>query len=157
MTEELQQQLDLPPADQIGFVVKNLEESMAKYEPLFGPFKTMEGSVEDAFYRGEDKDAQLKIAFGYSGDLEIELIEWISGYSPHREFIESGREGMHHIRFRVDDCDTYADRAKGLGYETIWYKEIMDNVKFAYMERDNDPLIIEFLQMPDELLYRSVS
>jgi methylmalonyl-CoA/ethylmalonyl-CoA epimerase len=148
MSEILQQQLGLPPADQVGFVVKNLEESMAMYGPLFGPFKTMDGSVEGAILRGESKDVKLKIAFGKTGDLEIELIEWLEGESPHSEFIQAGKEGMHHIRFRVDDCDGAIGKAESIGFKTIWYKALGEDIKFAYMERDNDPLIIEFLQMP---------
>ena len=147
MSEILQQQLGLPPADQLGFVVKNLEESMEKYGPLFGPFKTMDGSVEGAILRGESKDVKLKLAFGKTGDLEIELIEWVEGESPHSEFIQAGGEGMHHIRFRIDDCDEYISRAESIGFKTIWYKAMGGDIKFAYMERDNDPLIIEFLQM----------
>ena len=97
-TEQMTQ-LGLPPADQVGFVVRDLEQAMAAYGPLFGPFSTMDGSVTDARYRGRTEDAGLKIAFGRSGDLEIELIQWVSGHSPHREFIEKGREGMHHILY----------------------------------------------------------
>ena len=148
MSEVLQQQLGLPPADQVGFVVKNLEESMEKYGPLFGPFKTMDGSVEGAILRGESKDVKLKLAFGKTGDLEIELIEWVEGESPHSEFIQAGGEGMHHIRFRIDDCDECISKAESIGFKTIWYKAMGEDIKFAYMERDNDPLIIEFLQMP---------
>lgn len=150
MSEVLEQQLGLPPADQVGFVVKNLEESMEKYGPLFGPFRTMDGSVEGANLRGESKDVKLKIAFGKTGDLEIELIEWVEGESPHSEFIQAGKEGMHHIRFRVDDCDECISKAEGIGFNTFWYKALGEDIKFAYLERDNDPLIIEFLQMPGD-------
>ena len=45
---DVQQSLNLPPADQLGFVVNNLEQSIAKYDPLFGPFKTMDSTVEAA-------------------------------------------------------------------------------------------------------------
>ena len=152
VTEHVQKQLNLPPADQIGFVVPNLEESIARYEPLFGPFKVMEAGVDSANYRGETRDAQLKIAFGKSGDLEIELIEWTGGDSPHKEFVSAGREGMHHIRFPVEDCDTSVRDAEAIGFKVIWYKEVMEGVKFAYMERDSDPLIIEFIQMPKDFL-----
>lgn len=149
MTHDLQQHLNLPPADQIGFVVRDLEASMARYEPLFGPFHTMDGSVAAATFRGETKDVELKIAFGQSGDLQIELIEWVSGESPHSEFIRAGREGMHHVRFHVDDCDAAVRQAEGIGYETFWYKALGEDIRFAYLERPGDPLIIEFLQMPE--------
>jgi len=140
--------LGLPPADQVGFVVRDLKAAMALYDPLFGPFSLMDGSVNACDYRGRVEDVGLNIAFGRSGDIEIELIEWVSGHSPHREFLERGREGMHHLRFRVDDADAWIAKMKPLGYEAIWYKRYSADTTFAYLERAGDPTIIEFLQMP---------
>jgi len=140
--------LGLPPIDQVGFVVKSLDEAKARYGALFGPFTEMDGSVQDADYRGNVKDAQLGILFGKSGDLEIEFIEWKGGESPHREFIEAGREGMHHLRYRVDNADAWIEKVASVGYKPIWYKQFSADTVFAYLEREGDPLLIEFLQMP---------
>jgi hypothetical protein len=140
--------LGLPPADQVGFVVRNLEQSMQLYGPMFGPWSTMDGSVDEVDYRGRKEDAKLRIAFGRSGPLEIELIEWVSGESPHAEFIRAGREGMHHIRFRVDDTDAWIEKMKTVGFAPVWYKKWCADTTFVYMERAGDPLWIEFLQMP---------
>jgi len=147
-TADTFKKLNLPRVAQVGFVVRSLEAAIELYQPLFGEFHYMDGSVQAAEYRGRIADAGLKIAFAWSGDLEIELIEWVSGESPHREFIESGREGMHHLQFRVDDCDGWVEKLKPLGYRPIWYKCFSPEIKFAYMERPDDPLIVEFLQMP---------
>lgn len=68
--------------------------------------------------------------------------------NPLAEFTLAGREGMHHIRFRVEDCDQAVERAEAVGFKRSWYKAMGTQIKFAYMERDNDPLIIEFLEMP---------
>ena len=35
-----------------------------------------------------------------------------------------------------------------LGYKPIWYKQFSEDTVFAYLEREGDPLLIEFLQMP---------
>jgi hypothetical protein len=140
--------LGLPPADQIGFVVRDLDAAMARYAPLFGPFRTMDGSVKQADYRGRKADVDLRIAFGRSGDLEIELIQWVAGESPHREAIESGREGMHHLRFRVEDADAWIPKLRALGYEPAWYKRWSADTTFVYLERAGDPTWIELLQMP---------
>jgi hypothetical protein len=140
--------IGLPPIDQIGHVVRDLRAAMALYEPLYGPFHTIDGSVPQATYRGRIEDVALEIAFGRSGALEIELIEWKSGHSPHREFIERGREGMHHLRFRVDDCDAWIERVKSIGYEPIWYKNWSADTRFCYLERPGDPTLIELLEMP---------
>src|SRR5690554_2939270 len=101
------QHLGLPPIDQIGFVVRNLDEWVKRFDPVFGPFTFIDGSVQDATFRGKSEDVKLHIGFGRSGDLEIELIEWQGGVSPHSEFIQSGREGMHHLRYRVEDTDAW--------------------------------------------------
>jgi hypothetical protein len=148
MASVVLKQLGLPPIAQLGHVVRDLRAAMALYEPLYGPFTTMDGSVQEVTYRGRLADAKLAIAFGRSGDLEIELIEWQGGESPHREFIERGREGIHHVQFRVDDCDGWIEKVKPLGYEVIWYKRYSTDTTFAYLERPNDPTLIEFLQMP---------
>jgi alkanesulfonate monooxygenase SsuD/methylene tetrahydromethanopterin reductase-like flavin-dependent oxidoreductase (luciferase family) len=129
-------QLGLPPIAQIGHVVRDLRAAMARYEPMYGPFWTMDGSVAGATYRGRTADVKLEIAFGRSGNLEIELIEWQGGDSPHREFIERGGEGMHHVQFRVDDANGWIARLEAIGYRTIWYKRWCEDTVFAYLERE---------------------
>jgi hypothetical protein len=119
-----------------------------RYGALFGPFRRMDGSVEAALYRGKETDAQLEIMFGQSGELEIEFIEWKGGASPHSEFIKAGHEGMHHLRYRVDDADAWIEKCATIGYKPIWYKQYTEDTVFAYLEREGDPLLIEFLQMP---------
>ncbi|MBB84199.1 MAG: hypothetical protein CL931_10365 [Deltaproteobacteria bacterium] len=141
--------LGLPPIDQVGFVVRSIEETKARYGAIFGPWSEMDGSVQEADYRGRKEDASLALLFGHSGELEIEFIEWRGGHSPHREFIEAGREGMHHLRYRVDDTDAWIEKLAPLGYAPIWYKRFTEDTIFAYLERDGDPLLIEFLQMPE--------
>lgn len=145
---EALESLGLPPIDQVGFVVNSIEETKQRYAALFGPFTEMDGSVSEADYRGRKADANLAILFGKSGDLEMEFIEWRGGESPHREFTEQGREGMHHIRYRVENADDWIAKVAPLGYEPIWYKQFSADTVFAYLEREGDPLLIEFLQMP---------
>ena len=45
-------ELGLPPISQLGHVVRDLPAAMALYEPLYGPFTTMDGTVQAATYRG---------------------------------------------------------------------------------------------------------
>jgi hypothetical protein len=140
--------IGLPQVKQLGHVVRDMDAAVKMYDSLYGPFSFLDGSVTQATYRGKLADCQLKVAFGYSGDLEIELIQWVSGESPHREFIERGREGIHHVQFRVDDAEGWIKKLNALGYETIWYKKYCADTIFAYLEKPGDPTIIEFLEMP---------
>ena len=139
--------LDLPPIDQVGFVVPDIKKSIQDYTPLFGAFTVMEAEIEGAVYRGEQHDCKLILAFGKSGTLEIELIEITSGNSPHKEFIDQGRSGLHHVRYRVADIDSKIAAVKEIGYASIWYKRFSEEIAFCYLEKKGDPLIIEFLQM----------
>ena len=108
----------------------------------------MNSSVKQVDYRGRKADVQLIVAFGYSGDVEIELLQCVAGESPHREFIERGSEGMHHLQFRVDDCAGWIKKLERVGYDPIWYKEWSSDTRFVYMERKDDPMLIEFFEMP---------
>ena len=151
MTNDLQRALDLPPMDQVGFVVKNLEDAIAAYEPMFGPFTTMNPGEMEFDYRGAVEKSEIRLAFGRSGDIEIELIEWVSGKTPHKEFLDAGREGMQHLRFVVDDIDRKIAEAAEFGYESIWFKRFAPGLAASYLERAGDPLIIEFFQRPAKL------
>ena len=140
------QQLDLPKLDQVGFVVKSLEQSLALYEPMFGPFKMMEPGPMEYNYRGQQETCNMRLAFGKSGDVEIELIEWVSGGCPHKEFIDSGREGMHHLRFRVTTLEEKVAEAEQIGYQAIWGKRYGEGLAVAYLERAGDSLFLELFE-----------
>jgi hypothetical protein len=55
---------------------------------------------------------------------------------------------MHHLRYRVENTDEWIEKLAPLGYKPIWYKQFSADTVFAYLEREGDPLLIEFLQMP---------
>ena len=150
MNDDLKIALNLGPIDQVGFVVANLDEAIARYQPLFGEFTLMDALEMDWLYRGRQENSSLRLAFAKSGDIEIELIEWLDGGTPHKEFLDQGREGMHHLRFRVENLDEKVKAAEELGYEAIWIKRFADNLAAAYLERKGDPLIIELFENTGE-------
>jgi methylmalonyl-CoA/ethylmalonyl-CoA epimerase len=146
MGEDLRRQLNLPNLDQVGFVVRDLPTALVMYEPLFGPFSMMDPGPMTYNYRGAQEECTMRLAFGKSGDVEIELIEWVSGGCPHKEFLDAGREGMHHLRFIVQDIDQQVDAAQAFGFSAIWGKRYAEGLAVAYLERQGDPLLIEFFE-----------
>lgn len=139
--------VELPPIDQVGYVVRDLDATIARYRHLFGPFACMDSPLTGVLYRGKPTDVTLRIAFGSAGNLEIEFIQVVSGASPHREFVDAGREGIHHIRYRVSDCDATIAALAGEGLAPIWYHD-MGFAKFAYLEHaSRDGVLIELLEM----------
>ena len=89
--------------------------ALEQYEPLFGPFSTMNPGPMSYNYRGAQEECDMRLAFGKSGELEIELIQWLRGGCPHKEFIDGGGEGMHHLRFRVDKLEDSVAEAQAAG------------------------------------------
>ena len=139
--------VELPPIDQVGYVVRDLEATLARYEHLFGPFSRMDSPLKGVLYRGKPTDVHLELAFGTDGNLEMEFIAVKSGASPHSEFLAAGREGIHHIRYRVSDCDGTLEALRAEGFAPIWYHD-MGFAKFAYLEHaSRDGVLVELLQM----------
>ena len=141
--------LGLPKPDQVGFVVKDLERAIEQYDPLFGPFRKTDYGPQKASYKGGERtDYDLKFAFGQIGGMEIELSEYVSGDTPHRDFLAKGGEGMHHLRFRVDKADPWIEKLNSIGYEVVWTDRVSPEIAFAYCERAGDPLVLELLEYP---------
>jgi len=116
------------------------------YEPLFGPFVILDNGPFDAVYHGRPERAELIVAFGRSGPLEIELVEWVAGATPHRDFIRSGREGLQHLRFPVASIHPWVETTAALGYEPVWSGRYLEHdIEWCYLARPGDPLMIEFV------------
>ena len=139
--------VELPPIDQVGYVVRDLDETTQRYANLFGPFRFMDSPLTGVLYRGKPADVNLRLAFGSCGNLEMEFIAVLSGASPHAEFLAAGREAIHHIRYRVPDCDATIAALRDEGFAPIWYHDI-GFAKFAYLEHaSRDGVLIELLEM----------
>ena len=149
--ETLAAELGLPPIDQVGYVVRDLDEALQTFGPLFGPFQLMESPLEGTNYRGRPSDVTLKMAFGRSGPLEIELIQWVSGESPHKEALDAGGEGVHHVRFKVDDLASHRARLEEKGFRVVWSHAFPDaDIAWAYLEgpAGQGGMMIELYQNP---------
>jgi catechol 2,3-dioxygenase-like lactoylglutathione lyase family enzyme len=140
-------ELALPPIDQVGYVVRDLDATLARYDALFGPFTRLDTDLAGVWYRGTPADVSLRLAFGRSGDVEIEFIQPIAGASPHTEFLASGREGIHHVRYRVDDARATIAALGTLGFSPIW-RHHMGHSLIAYLEHaSRDGVVVEVLQL----------
>ena len=149
--ESLVAELGLPPIDQVGYVVRDLDKALETFGPIFGPFQTMESPLQGTNYRGRPSDVTLRMAFGKSGPLEIELIEWVSGDSPHKEALDAGHEGVHHIRFRIDDLAAVRARLEERGFQVVWSHGFPGSgIEWAYLEgpAERGGAMIELYQNP---------
>jgi len=107
----------LETVDHIGIVVKDCENVTETWERMFGisPWTFITNTGTDA----EGNPIEVKLAFAYIGDLELELIEVVKGKILHSEFLEEHGEGLHHLGFFVDDVDGEAANLVERGAEII--------------------------------------
>jgi len=150
MSEMIADQFGLGPVDQVGYVVRDMDAALPRYESIFGPFQVGESPIQGGTYRGKDGDCVLKLALNTSGPIEIELIQVVEGETPHTEHLREHGEGPHHIRFKVTGLDEKVASMEAAGFETIYYKRFGPEVVFAYMETPEElgRSVIELLEMP---------
>ena len=137
----------LGQVDQVSYAVRDLDQAVVRYGALFGPFRTASVELDDLVYRGRKSRAALNIAFGNTGPLEIELVQLVSGEFPQGEFLARHGEGLHHIRFVVDDLAAKMAlmRPEGFGEVVVGHS---GPVSFAYLEAPDflGDSMIELLQ-----------
>lgn len=129
----------LSPVEQIGIVVKDMDQAIDYYSSTFGwgPFHVMDLEMKGATYRGKICDCRLKIGFYRADPIEIELIQVLEGETPHTEFLRERGEGLQHLRFSVDNLDEMLAKLAKQGIEPVFqhsYPEI--GISFAYLDTD---------------------
>lgn len=126
--------------DQIGIVVKNVEETMKIYEKTFGiePFPTVESYIDSA---------KLKIVLFELGEAEIELIQVLEGETIHSKFLEKRGEGLHHLGFFVKDIEKELAKLKREGIRVLERGTVLGAVKFAYLDTEKTlGVVLELIQ-----------
>ena len=150
MTEQ-ESRVKLPPVDQIGIVVKDMDKAIEYYQSIFGwgPFSVMETELNGFTYRGKTGDCRLKLAMGNSGSMEIELIQVLEGETPHSEFLREKGEGIQHLRCCVDDLDSILAELAKDGIEPVFHHSFPEmGVAFAYLNSDKiGGVMLELLQI----------
>ena len=139
MAKQQEPRVKLPPVEQIGFVVKDIDKAIEFYSSVFGwgPFRVYESEMKGFTYRGQKGDCRLKTAFAKSGPIEIELIQVLEGETPHTEFLREKGEGLQHLRFHVDDIDAMLTELAKEGIEPVWHHRLPEfGIAFAYLNTD---------------------
>jgi hypothetical protein len=134
MTSTASGDLGLGPIDQVAYVVEDLERALPRYEAMFGSFQVATYEMKECTIRGRPGDCTLRLAINDQGPVEIELIEVIEGDTTHSEHLRRHGEGLHHVRFRVDDLDPKVAALEAAGYRTVMQKRFGPTLAFAYLE-----------------------
>jgi len=97
--------------DHIGIAVKNMDESLKKYEKMFHVKADCVETMEAA---------NLCIAFIPVGEVLIELLQPLTpGQGTIGEFLDKHGEGFHHIAYRVQEIAPLLAEMKKAGVALI--------------------------------------
>ncbi|MBT8286593.1 MAG: methylmalonyl-CoA epimerase [Flavobacteriaceae bacterium] len=129
--------------EHIGIAVKNMDESNALFESLFGK----------AHYKTEAVESEgVKTSFFKMGKTKIELLEATSSDSPIAKFIEKKGEGIHHIAFDVKDIKAEVKRLEKEGFHILntTPKQGADNKLVVFLHpKSTNGVLIELCQEID--------
>ncbi|MBZ5736637.1 VOC family protein [Nocardioides mangrovi] len=90
---------------------------------------------EDTTLRGEPVDLTLHVSLGYSGELQLELIQPLTGESIYTEFLAAHGPGLHHVCFAVDDLEAACAAAVDAGVPVLMRGSMMGGeIEFAYID-----------------------
>jgi len=120
---------------QLGYVYKDIKKQAKLMEEVWGmpKFAFLGENTNEVIYRGVNSTYTTSICFSRYWGKQIELIEWISGEGIHKEFIDQGKEGFHHISCTVDDLDPYISDFEENGIEAAFIGSIGKQY-FAYFD-----------------------
>ncbi len=118
--DALREQLKLQPIDQIGIVVRDMDQAVAHYARLgLGPWTVYESSPDKYWLRGKPATMRLRQGKAMLGGIEMELIQPLAGESPFHEFLAAQGEGLHHLAYHTDDFEGQVRRFEAAGFEKL--------------------------------------
>jgi Glyoxalase/Bleomycin resistance protein/Dioxygenase superfamily len=126
------------PIVQHGYVMPDIDAAMRYWTETLGigPFFVARSLVvENMVLRGKQGPAQMHIALGHSGGVQIELIQPTGGKSLYQEFLDEGNVGTHHVAYLTTDYLGSARLAEAQGLISLMTGQFGD-IRFAYFETD---------------------
>ena len=128
------------PVVQLAWVTDDLEATERLLREQFGVsawtrVPDVRFPPETTTLRGEPVDLVLHVSLAYAGDLQLELIQPVTGPGIHREFLDQHGPGLHHLCFAVDDVGAACARAEAAGLPVLMRGSMMDGeIEFAYVD-----------------------
>ena len=135
--------------NQLGYVYKDIKKQAKILEDKLGlpKFAYLENKPAKYNYRGKETTVQTLLGFSRSLTVQIELIQLIKGECIFKEFIDSGREGLHHFGIYVEDVDTIVKQYIKRGYSVVHEGITAGIRKVVYLDTFDDlGVYLEFQQ-----------
>jgi len=112
------------PVRQIAFVVRDLERAVHQWADLLdvGPwtaYRMGAPRLHDMVFRGEPAEFSFLHALAWSGEVQLELIQPLSGPSTFAEHLDRFGEGLHHVGIIVPDHAASSDLLLARGFTPL--------------------------------------
>ena len=133
---------------QIGVVVRDMDESIARLEALgLGQFvaRTLPPDREE-WFRGEPFHGPVKISMADAGNVQLELIQPLADKGLHREYLDEKGEGIQHVMYAVDDFDKEIAELTARGAEVVLRANMPTGRRIAYIDLKVGGLYFELVQ-----------
>ena len=122
---------------QLAYVVSDLDAALDYWTGTLnaGPFFVLEHCpLENQKYYGEDGHADVTLALGNTGDLQIELIyQHNDAPSVYQDFLQAGRVGVHHIALMPEDYAAAHKRYQAQGHQ-VAFECTVDGAPVVYFD-----------------------
>jgi len=133
---------------QVGIVVEDAEKAARTYWDLFGfgPWMFVDfkpPNISDVKLHGIDMidgvDFHVRAALADFGNMQIELLEPVTGPSTYMEFFNKHGQGVHHVSFgESEDHNEVVSSMQNQGIETEMTGILGSALRFTYMETQKD-------------------
>ncbi len=125
--------------DQLGYVYKDILTQAKVMENVLGFSKFIFSNPRTSTiqYRGNTTQITRQLAFSRLMGTQIELIKWISGECLFKEFLDQGKEGLHHMAFYIENTDSYIKEFEKRGITILQAGETY-NTRVTYMDTEKE-------------------
>ncbi|WP_062344040.1 VOC family protein [Novosphingobium sp. CCH12-A3] len=132
-------------------VVADLELALEHWTKTIGagPFFVFDVPVlPGQIYRGAPTEVSMKVAFGFSGGLLIELLQQTNdGASVFKEMLETAGQGYHHVMLRGPYDDNFA-RLSARGHAVAFSGQMPSGERFCLFDTQAaDGAFIELMEL----------
>lgn len=139
---------------QLAFVPADFDAALKFWTETMGvgPFFHLEHiHLENVVYRGQPIAYDSTVAIGFWGDIEIELLRQHNvGPSMISEWLDAGREGLHHIRVEVDDLESAGKAFEDMGGTLVQSALMPGGGEYRIIEMPHSVPLIEINRLhPD--------
>jgi len=141
----------LGPIEQLAYVPSSFEASLDYWTNTMGvgPFFMIEHMpLVDTKYRGEPTVIDSSVALAYWGNMQIELVrQHNDGRSAYKDWLDAGRDDLHHVMCRIDDIEAARAQCEGVGGVAVTEGRLLGSGHFIYFDMGGPGPMLEIVWM----------